>query len=104
MDGVDLAYEMAAARQRREEKTARLLREARAQAIRAAVRPGSSRVDIEEKARSFYPRLSPELLEEAITLACPESREEREARESQARAAREAAEAEAEAGLMPPSA
>lgn len=87
MDSVDLAYEMAAARQRREEKTARLLREARAQAIRAAVRPGSSRVDIEEKARSFYPRLSPELLEEAIELACPESREEREAREARARAA-----------------
>lgn len=91
MDPIDLANEMAAARQRREEKTARLLREARAQAIRAAVRPGSSRIDIEEKARSFYPRLSPELLEEAITLACPESREEREARESAERLAKEAA-------------
>ena len=82
MDSVDLAREMAAARQRREEKTARLLREARAQAIRAAVRPGSSRTEIEEKARSFYPRLSAELLEEAITLACPEPRESREAREA----------------------
>ena len=75
MNSLDLAQEMAAARQRREEKTARLLREARAQAIRAAVRPGSSRAEIEEKARSFYPRLSEELLEEAITLACPEPRE-----------------------------
>jgi hypothetical protein len=65
---IDLASEMAAARLRRDEKTARLLREARARAIRAAVRPGSSRAEIEECARSFYPRLSPELLEEAISL------------------------------------
>jgi hypothetical protein len=68
----DLAQEMAAARQRREEKTTRLLREARASAIRAAVRPGSSRAEVEEKARSFYPRLSAELLEEAVSLVCPE--------------------------------
>jgi hypothetical protein len=68
----DLAMEMAAARKRREEKTTRLLREARASAIRAAVRPGSSRADVEEKARSFYPRLSPELLEEAVSLVCPD--------------------------------
>lgn len=70
MTPTDLAAEMAAARQRREEKTARLLRESRAQAIRASVRPGSSRADIEECARSFYPRLREELLEEAISLAC----------------------------------
>lgn len=70
MDSVELAREMEAARKRREDKTARLLREARAQALRAAVRPGSSREEIEERARSFYPRLSPELLEEAVSLVC----------------------------------
>lgn len=70
MDPIDLAGEMAAARQRREEKTKRLLREARAQALRATMPPGSSRADIEERARSFYPRLSAELLEEAISLIC----------------------------------
>ncbi len=65
---IDLASEMAAARLRREEKTARLLREARVRAIRASIRPGSTREEIEECARSFYPRLSPELLEEATDL------------------------------------
>lgn len=70
MTEVDLASEMAAARARRTEQTARLLREARVQTIRAAVRPGSTRAEIEERARSFYPRLSEELLEEAIRLAC----------------------------------
>lgn len=75
MTPADLALEMAAARQRREAKTTRLLREARASAIRAAVRPGSSRAEVEEKARSFYPRLSPELLEEAVSLVCPEPQE-----------------------------
>jgi hypothetical protein len=68
----DLAREMEAARERREKKTAQLLRESRAQAIRAAVRPGSSRAVVEEKAHSFYPRLSPELLEEAIAMVCRE--------------------------------
>lgn len=72
LNPVDLAREMQAARERREKKTAQLLRESRAQAIRAAVRPGSSRAVIEEKAHSFYPRLSPELLEEAIALVCQE--------------------------------
>ena len=67
---IDLASEMAAARQRREEKTASLLRESRVRAIRASVRPGSSRAEIEECARSFYPRLRPDLLEEAISLVC----------------------------------
>jgi hypothetical protein len=65
---IDLASEMAAARLRREEKTARLLREARVRAIRAAVRPGSTRVEIEECARAFYPRLSDELIEETTLL------------------------------------
>lgn len=72
MNSVELAREMEAARERREKKTAQLLLEARAQAIRAAVRPGSSRAVVEEKAHSFYPRLSPELLEEAIALVCGE--------------------------------
>ena len=65
---IDLASEMAAARKRRDEKTARLLRESRVRAIQASVRPGSSREDIEECARSFYPRLREDLLQEAITL------------------------------------
>ena len=67
---VDLASEMEAARKRRAEQTARLLREARVQTIRGSLRPGSTREEIEERARSFYPRLSPELLEEAICLVC----------------------------------
>lgn len=66
----ELAREMEAARQRRSEKTARLLREARVQSLRTGVRPGSTRAEIEERARSFYPKLSPELLQEAIDLAC----------------------------------
>jgi hypothetical protein len=74
---IDLAGEMAAARRRREEKTARLLRESRAQAIRASVRPGSSRAEIEECARSFYPRLREDLLEEAISLVCDSPRTSR---------------------------
>lgn len=74
MDSIDLAREMAAARARREEKTARLLREARAHAIRASVRPGSSRAEVEERARSFYPRLSEELIEEAVSMVCSDPR------------------------------
>ena len=71
---IDLASEMAAARKRRDEKTARLLRESRVRAIQASVRPGSSRADVEECARSFYPRLRPDLLEEAISLVCSTDR------------------------------
>ena len=70
MSPVDLASEMAAARQRRSEQTARQLREARVQTLRSMVRPGSSRADVEERARSLYPRLSPELVEEAVALVC----------------------------------
>jgi hypothetical protein len=67
---IDLASEMAAAHLRREEKTAKLLRDSRVRAIRASVRPGSSREEIEECARSFYPRLRPDLLEEAVSIVC----------------------------------
>ena len=74
MNKIDLAAEMAAARQRRDEKTARLLRESRVRAIQASVRPGSSREEIEECARSFYPRLRPELLEEAVSLVADSGR------------------------------
>lgn len=74
MSQVDLASEMAAARKRREEQTAKLLRDARVQAIRGASRPGSTRAEIEERARSFYPRLSEELLVEAIDLVCDDQR------------------------------
>lgn len=74
MSTVDLAAEMAAARKRREEQTAKLLRDARVQAIRGASRPGSTRAEIEERARSFYPRLSEELLLEAIDLVCDDQR------------------------------
>jgi len=72
MTAADLAREMAAARRRHEEKTTRLLREARAQAVRAALRPGASRAEVEEKARNFYPRLNPELLAEVVSLVCPD--------------------------------
>ena len=74
MDPIDLASEMAAARKRREEKTKTLLRDARAQALRATMPPGSSRAEIEERARSFYPRLNEELLLEAIDLVCDDQR------------------------------
>lgn len=70
MSTVDIAAEMAAARQRRTEQTARLLREARVQAIRTAVRPGATRTEVEESARSLYPRLRPELFDEAVELVC----------------------------------
>lgn len=58
---------MAAARKRREEKTARQLMEARVYAIRSGLRPGLARAEIEERARSLYPRLSEELLHAAVT-------------------------------------
>ncbi|HEU4453845.1 MAG TPA: hypothetical protein VFR81_12340 [Longimicrobium sp.] len=45
------------------------------QTIRGAVRPGSTRAEIEERARSCYPRLSPELLEEAVSLVCDMQRQ-----------------------------
>ncbi|HEX2092076.1 MAG TPA: hypothetical protein VHG28_06720 [Longimicrobiaceae bacterium] len=78
MSPVDLASEMAAARQRRTEQTARQLRDARVQAIRAVVRPGSTQTEVEEAARSFYPRLSTELLDEAIGIVCQMQRIPRE--------------------------
>ena len=74
MSTLDLAAEMAAARARRAEQTARSLREARVQTIRGAVRPGSTRAEIEERARSFYPRLNAELLEEVVDLVCDDGR------------------------------
>lgn len=70
MEEIDLASEMAAARRRREEKTARLLREARIQTIRSALRPGAARIEVEEHARSVYPRLNPEVLDEIINSVC----------------------------------
>lgn len=57
---IDLAAEMAAARQRRAESTARALREARVVAVRAAARPDAAYEDLEALARSFYPKLSDE--------------------------------------------
>jgi hypothetical protein len=57
---IDLAAEMAAARARRAQQTAKALRDARVVAVRAAARPGATREDIEDLARSFYPRLSEE--------------------------------------------
>lgn len=71
---LDLAAEMAAARARRAEQTARSLREARVQTIRGAVRPGSTRAEIEERARSFYPRLNEDLLNEVVELVCDAGR------------------------------
>ena len=68
---------MAAARKRREEKTARQLKEARVYAIRSGLRPGSTREEIEERARSFYPRLNEDLLNEAIALVYGRPRSEK---------------------------
>ncbi|HUE96745.1 MAG TPA: hypothetical protein VMN39_08800 [Longimicrobiaceae bacterium] len=70
MSPEDLALEMAAARKRREEKTAKQLMEARVNAIRSGLRPGSSRTEVEERARSFYPRLNEDLLNVAIDQVC----------------------------------
>ena len=75
MSSVDLVAEMEAARKRRDENTQRLLREARVRAIQAAVRPGSSREEVEERARSFYPRLSEDLIMEAVNLVCANPRD-----------------------------
>jgi hypothetical protein len=69
---IDLPSELAAARKRLAERTATALRDSRVNAIRSAVRPGSSRVDVEEVAHRFYPRLRPELIEEAINIVCGE--------------------------------
>jgi hypothetical protein len=68
LHGIDLAAEMAAARQRRMEQTARALRDARVLAVRAAARPGATREEVEEMARSFYPRLNAEQLEEVTSM------------------------------------
>jgi hypothetical protein len=68
LHGIDLAAEMAAARQRRMEQTARALREARVLAVRAAARPGATREEVEDMARSFYPRLNADQLEEVTSL------------------------------------
>ena len=67
---IDLPSELAAARKRLAERTATALRDSRVNAIRSAVRPGSSRVEVEEVAHRFYPRLRPELVEEAINIVC----------------------------------
>ena len=64
----ELANEMSAARKRRQEATARAIRDARVLAVRAAVPPGASHTEIEERARSFYPRLSQELITEVATI------------------------------------
>ena len=69
---IDLPSELAAARKRLAERTATALRDSRVNAIRSAVRPGSSRVEVEEVAHRFYPRLRPELVEEAISIVCGE--------------------------------
>ena len=67
---IDLPSELAAARKRLAERTATALRDSRVNAIRSAVRPGSSRLEVEEVAHRFYPRLRPELVEEAINIVC----------------------------------
>jgi hypothetical protein len=67
---IDLPSELAAARKRLAERTATQLRDSRVNAIRSAVRPGSPRLEVEEVAHRFYPRLRPELVEEAINIVC----------------------------------
>lgn len=64
----ELASEMSAARKRRQEATARAIRDARVLAVRSAVPPGASYTDIEERARSFYPRLAQELITEVASI------------------------------------
>jgi hypothetical protein len=64
----ELVREMSAARKRREEQTARAIRDARVLAVRAAVPPGAGITEIEERARSFYPRLSQELIAEVASI------------------------------------
>jgi alkylhydroperoxidase/carboxymuconolactone decarboxylase family protein YurZ len=59
---------MAAARKRLAEKTARAIQDARVLAIRAAMRPGATQEEIQELARSFYPRLDAELLAETTRI------------------------------------
>jgi hypothetical protein len=59
---------MTAARKRVAEKTAKAIRDARVVAVRAALPPGASRADLEERARSFYPRLSDELIAEVASV------------------------------------
>jgi hypothetical protein len=70
LSGIDFQAEMAASLKRRSVETARVLREARAQAIRTSLRPGPTRLEVEECAASLYPRLAPELLAEAVELVC----------------------------------
>jgi len=67
---IDLPSELAAARKRLADRTATQLRDSRVNAIRSAVRPGSPRLEVEEVAHRFYPRLRPELVEEAINIVC----------------------------------
>jgi len=72
---IDLPSELAAARKRLADRTATALRDSRVQAIRSAVRPGSPRAEVEEVAHRFYPRLRPELIEEAINIVCGEEQQ-----------------------------
>ena len=76
---IDLPSELAAARKRLADRTATALRDSRVQAIRSAVRPGSSRIEVEEVAHRFYPRLRPDLVEEAINIVLGEENTEAEA-------------------------
>jgi hypothetical protein len=70
MSELDLAGEMAAARKRSTERTAKAIRESRVLAVRTAARPGSTPLEIEELVRSLYPRLAPEMREEVTGLVC----------------------------------
>jgi len=76
---IDLPSELAAARKRLADRTATALRDSRVQAIRSAVRPGSSRIEVEEVAHRFYPRLRPDLIEEAINIVLGEENTDAEA-------------------------
>src|SRR5437870_3474380 len=58
---------MTAARKRVAEKTARAIRDARVVAVRAALPPGATREELEERARSFYPRLDDARIAEVAT-------------------------------------
>src|SRR4051794_19169478 len=97
---------MTAARKRVAEKTARAIRDARVVAVRAALPPGATREELEERARSFYPRLDDERIAEVATTILEQQVGGAEAGMARSAAAAAAAGAAAgpagrEAGVLP---
>jgi hypothetical protein len=97
----ELVEEMTAARKRVAEKTARAIRDARVVAVRAALPPGATREELEERARSFYPRLDDERIAEVATTILEQQAGGAEAGMARQAAAVAAAAAEAEIEDLP---